>query len=190
MGLTGVAFSSAGPPCLTPGFWPCCLQAGVRDPSRFRRAVGCAGSCFHTRTFGFKIHFCPESLLCITRPLAIEFQVALKAAVTDPPGLFLRSPQAPSPTAWRFIPQCSVFREKTRAGELHGQCHPAGVGAAPSAPSSPFNALAVPPTAPHCCCDLLKGTDRAPSNSSYSFKTTLLLYLCIYYQGPRAADQP
>lgn len=32
--------------------------------------------------------------------------------------------------------------------------------------------------------------EHRPSNSSYSFKTTLLLYLCIYDQQPRAADKP
>lgn len=106
-----------------------------------------------------------------------EFQMALKAAVVDLPGLL----------QWSTL--CCVLRRGT--GRQTPAASPRLGGNSTQSSQIPFSALAAPPTI-HChCCHPLRRTDQAPSdNNSYSFKTRSLLHFCIYDQQARAADKP
>lgn len=180
MGLSGAAFSSRGPPCLTPVFCLCCLQVGVTGLPGFTELWGAQAAAF-TCTCLFSRSISAQNYSSESRDLwPLNFTV-LKL----PLAAFLASLQDP-----RGISHCSVFRGEAQAGKCHGWHHPAWLEAAPRAPSNPFSVFAAPPTIHRCCCDPLRSTDQAPSNSCYSFKTTVLLYLCIYDQQPRAADKP
>lgn len=143
-GLSGGPF----PPKDLPASRHVSARAACRQEWQARlvhRAVGCAGSCFHRHVFSFKILFYPELSLWTMGPSATEFQMALETAITNFPG---RSLGPMGNTV-----HCSVFRGEAQAGKRHGRHHPAWVGTAPRAPSSPFSALAAPPTTNRHCCD-------------------------------------